>query len=203
MGASKRIAEMYVQSYGNAIKEGKVHGKTSFVTTRFGNVLGSNGSVIPLFRRQIVNGGPVTVTHPDVIRYFMTIPEAVSLVLQAGMYAKGGEIFVLDMGEPVRILDLAKNLIRLSGLKEGEDIEIVFTGLRPGEKLYEELLMDEEGLRETENKLIYIGKPIEFDEEWFEQELLKLRRAAEGEAKDIREMVRRMVPTYQSDNADR
>ena len=196
MGASKRLCEMIIQMYDR-------RSETEFVAVRFGNVLGSNGSVIPLFRRQIVNGGPVTVTHPDVIRYFMTIPEAVSLVLQAGMYAKGGEIFVLDMGEPVRILDLAKNLIRLSGLKEGEDIEIVFTGLRPGEKLYEELLMDEEGLRETENKLIYIGKPIEFDEEWFEQELKNLRRAAEGEAKDIREMVRRMVPTYQSDNADR
>ncbi len=165
MGASKRICEMIIQIFNK-------HYDTEFVAVRFGNVLGSNGSVIPLFKRQIEAGGPVTVTHPDIIRYFMTIPEAVSLVLQAGAYAKGGEIFVLDMGEPVRILDLAKNLIRLSGYKVDEDIKIEFTGLRPGEKLYEELLMEEEGLQETENKLIHIGRPIEFDEAEFFQQLI-------------------------------
>ena len=161
-----------------------------------GNVLGSNGSVIPRFKEQIANGGPVTVTHPEIIRYFMTIPEAVSLVLQAGAYAKGGEIFVLDMGEPVKILDLAKNLIQLSGYKVGEDIEIVFTGLRPGEKMYEELLMNEEGLQDTENKLIHIGKPIVFDEQEFEKALERLRTAAESENEDVRSVVQELVPTY-------
>ena len=170
--------------------------KTDFVAVRFGNVLGSNGSVIPLFKKQIEQGGPVTVTHPEIIRYFMTIPEAVSLVLQAGALAKGGEIFVLDMGEPVKILDLAKNLIRLSGYKPFEDIQIEFTGLRPGEKLYEELLMSEEGLQETENKLIHIGKPIEFDEGKFLSDLEELRRIAEEDSLDIRRKVREIVPTY-------
>lgn len=163
---------------------------------RFGNVLGSNGSVIPLFKKQILAGGPVTVTHPDIIRYFMTIPEAVSLVLQAGAYAKGGEIFVLDMGKPVKILDLAKNLIRLSGYRVDEDIKIEFTGLRPGEKLYEELLMEEEGLRETANKLIFVGKPIEIDEMRFFAQLRDLKEASKNESADIRTMIREIVPTY-------
>lgn len=189
MGASKRICEMIIQIFNR-------HYSTEFVAVRFGNVLGSNGSVIPLFKKQIEAGGPVTVTHPDIIRYFMTIPEAVSLVLQAGTYAKGGEIFVLDMGEPVKILDLAKNLIRLSGLKLDEDIEIKFTGLRPGEKLYEELLMDEEGLQETANKLIHIGKPIEIDETDFFCHLKALKDATEQESDDIRSMIQSIVPTY-------
>jgi len=189
MGATKRMCEMIVQTYNN-------RSKTEFVAVRFGNVLGSNGSVIPLFKRQIEEGGPVTVTHPDIIRYFMTIPEAVSLVLQAGAYAKGGEIFVLDMGEPVKILDLATNLIRLSGYVPGEDIEIQFTGLRPGEKLYEELLVKEEGMQDTENKLIHIGKPIEMDEEKFLNDLAELYQTVVNEPENIRPMVQKMVPTY-------
>lgn len=189
MGATKRICEMIIQTYNT-------RSRTEFVAVRFGNVLGSNGSVIPLFKRQIEQGGPVTVTHPDIIRYFMTISEAVSLVLQAGAYAKGGEIFVLDMGEPVKILDLAKNLIRLSGYKVGEDIEIEFTGLRPGEKLYEEMLMEEEGLQETENKLIHIGKPIEIDEEQFFLQLKRLKEITEDEKEDIRKVIKEIVPTY-------
>ena len=196
MGCSKRICEIYVQSLDQAIKDGKVSGRTQFVTTRFGNVLGSNGSVIPLFKEQIKRGGPVTVTHPDIIRYFMTIPEAVSLVLQAGAYAKGGEIFVLDMGEPMKILDLAKNLIRLSGYTPDVDIPIVFTGLRPGEKLYEELLMNEEGMQDTPNKLIHIGKPIEFDMERFEEQLEELYVTANEDGDGIREDVMRIVGTY-------
>jgi FlaA1/EpsC-like NDP-sugar epimerase len=189
MGASKRICEMIVQTMNN-------RSKTDFVAVRFGNVLGSNGSVIPLFKKQIEQGGPVTVTHPDIIRYFMTIPEAVSLVLQAGAFARGGEIFVLDMGEPVRIVDLAKNLIRLSGFKPYEDIDIQFTGLRPGEKLYEELLMSEEGLQETENKLIHIGKPIEMNEELFLRQLEELKRIANEDSANIRRKVKEIVPTY-------
>lgn len=172
------------------------HYDTEFVAVRFGNVLGSNGSVIPLFRKQIEAGGPVTVTHPDIIRYFMTIQEAVSLVLQAGAYAKGGEIFILDMGEPVKILDLAKNLIRLSGYKVDEDIKIVFTGLRPGEKLYEELLMNEEGMTDTANKLIHIGRPIDIDEMTFFRQLRDLKSAANHEDARIKEVVREIVPTY-------
>lgn len=190
MGASKRMCEMIVQTLNHFYE-------TDFVAVRFGNVLGSNGSVIPLFKKQIAAGGPVTVTHPDIIRYFMTIPETVSLVLQAGAYAKGGEIFVLDMGEPVKIADLAKNLIRLSGYKLGEDIEIEYTGLRPGEKLYEELLMDEEGLQDTENKMIHIGKPIDMDEEKFMHQLIQLRDAANEDSDAIRAMVKEIVPTYQ------
>ncbi len=169
---------------------------TKFVAVRFGNVLGSNGSVIPLFRKQIAAGGPVTVTDPNIIRYFMTIPEAVSLVLQAGAYAKGGEIFVLDMGEPVKILDLAENLIRLSGYRVGEDIEIKFTGLRPGEKLYEEMLMKEEGMKETANKQIHIGRPIEINEPQFLHDLEELKTAAENEDQHIRDYVKKIVPTF-------
>lgn len=189
MGASKRLCEMLIQSMNRS-------SRTNYVAVRFGNVLGSNGSVIPLFKKQIAEGGPVTVTHPDIIRYFMTIPEAVSLVLQAGAYAKGGEIFVLDMGEPVKILDLATNLIKLSGYRVGEDIQIVFTGLRPGEKMYEELLMNEEGLKETANKMIFIGKPIEFDEELFRSQLVELEREAVDENSDIRAAVEKIVTTY-------
>ena len=189
MGASKRICEMIVQSFSR-------RSETRFVAVRFGNVLGSNGSVIPLFSKQIAEGGPVTVTDPNIIRYFMTIPEAVSLVLQAGAQAHGGEIFVLDMGEPVRILDLAENMIRLSGYTPYEDMPIVFTGLRPGEKLYEELLMDEEGLQDTENKLIHIGKPLEFDDAEFARELEQLRDRMYDDHADIRDMVQHIVPTY-------
>ncbi len=189
MGASKRLCEMIVQMMNH-------QSKTEFVAVRFGNVLGSNGSVIPLFKKQIEEGGPVTVTHPDIIRYFMTIPEAVSLVLQAGAQAKGGEIFVLDMGKPVKILDLALNLIRLSGYKPYEDIDIQFTGLRPGEKLYEELLMSEEGLQSTENELIHIGKPIEFDEEEFRKQLEILDEMSRTDSYKIKEKVMEIVPTY-------
>ncbi len=193
MGASKRICEMIVQTCDK-------HSKTEFVAVRFGNVLGSNGSVIPLFEKQILAGGPVTVTDPNIIRYFMTIPEAVSLVLQAGANAKGGEIFVLDMGEPVKILSLAENLIRLSGFTPYKDIKIEFTGLRPGEKLYEELLMSEEGLTATENDLIHIGKPIEFDEDFFIETLEKLRQAMYDENADIRGFVKEIVTTYKPEN---
>ena len=190
MGASKRLCEMIVQSYNQK-------SNTEFVAVRFGNVLGSNGSVIPLFKKQIANGGPVTVTHPDIIRYFMTIPEAVSLVLQAGAMAKGGEIFVLDMGEPVKIADLAKNLIRLSGFIPNKEIMIEYSGLRPGEKLFEELLMEEEGLMDTSNKMIHIGKPIAMEEKLFEEQLQKLLVKAYDETSDIRSSVAEMVLTYQ------
>ena len=189
MGASKRMCEMIIQSYNN-------RSNTDFVAVRFGNVLGSNGSVIPLFKKQIECGGPVTVTDPNIIRYFMTIPEAVTLVLQAGASAKGGEIFVLDMGKPVKILTLAENLIRLSGLVPYKDIAIEFVGLRPGEKLYEEMLMAEEGLQETANKLIHIGKPIEFDEDEFFADLDMLYRSMYDETIDIRAIIQKIVPTY-------
>lgn len=224
MGASKRLCEMVIQSFDRMIRDGRVQEippmhthaddvalrstvglpedvHTEFVAVRFGNVLGSNGSVIPLFKRQIENGGPVTVTHPDIIRYFMTIPEAVSLVLQAGTYAKGGEIFVLDMGSPVKIDTLARNLIRLSGYKPDVDIRIEYTGLRPGEKLYEEKLMAEEGLQRTANKLIHIGSPIPFDVAVFYENLEQLMEAAYANREDIRELVMRTVLTYHAAGA--
>ena len=220
MGASKRLCEMIIQSFDRMIKEGTpeklpilyAHAddedgsmikqgipknlKTEFVAVRFGNVLGSNGSVIPLFKKQIEAGGPVTVTHPDIIRYFMTIPEAVSLVLQAGTYAHGGEIFVLDMGSPVKIDTLARNLIKLSGMKPDIDIKVEYTGLRPGEKLYEEKLMAEEGLKKTRNELIHIGCPIPFEVETFLKELQTLMDMAYTNAEDIREKVAEVVTTY-------
>lgn len=195
MGASKRICEMIIQVFNN-------RSDTEYVAVRFGNVLGSNGSVIPLFKKQIAAGGPVTVTHPDIVRYFMTIPEAVSLVLQAGASAAGGEIFVLDMGQPVKIAELAKNLIQLSGYEVDVDIAIQYTGLRPGEKLYEEMLMEEEGLQSTENDQIYIGKPIEFDENQFLKDLEKLYQAAYAETDHMKKIVKRIVPTYKLRNAD-
>ena len=185
---------MAVNTEENAAAQGK--GKTDFVAVRFGNVLGSNGSVIPLFKKQIENGGPVTVTHPDIIRYFMTIPEAVSLVLQAGTYAKGGEIFVLDMGEPMKIDTLARNLIKLSGYKPDEDIRVVYSGLRPGEKLFEEKLMAEEGLERTENELIHIGKPIPFDTKEFLGQLEELAMASYENSEEIVEMVEGVVTTF-------
>lgn len=189
MGASKRLCEMVIQTFAK-------YSATEFVAVRFGNVLGSNGSVIPLFKKQMETGGPVTVTHPDIIRYFMTIPEAVALVMQAGAYAKGGEIFVLDMGEPVKIADLAKNLIRLSGYTLGVDMEIEYTGLRPGEKLYEEILIADEGLQKTANDLIYIGEPLEFDDVEFLKELKRLEEAAIDEDEKVKEIVAGIVTTY-------
>lgn len=221
MGASKRLCEMVIQSFDKKIKENRQREiprmfthleeegslyyngvpenvRTEFVAVRFGNVLGSNGSVVPLFKHQIENGGPVTVTHPEIIRYFMTIPEAVSLVLLAGADAKGGEIFVLDMGSPVKIDTLARNLIKLSGLKPDVDIRIEYTGLRPGEKLYEEKLMEEEGLKTTPNKLIHIGNPIEFDTDLFQKQLDELMLAAYENSERITEKVREMVSTYKA-----
>ena len=192
MGASKRLCEMIIQMMDR-------HSDTDFVAVRFGNVLGSNGSVIPLFKKQIAEGGPVTVTDKRMIRYFMTIPEAVSLILQASYYAHGGEIFVLDMGEPVKIDDMARNLIRLSGYVPDEDIKIVYTGLRPGEKLYEELLMDEEGITETENELIFIGKPIKMDDADFMKKLDLLDESSREESDRIKEIVAEIVPTYHPD----
>lgn len=189
MGASKRLCEMIIQMMNR-------NTDTDFVAVRFGNVLGSNGSVIPLFKKQIEEGGPVTVTDPRIIRYFMTIPEAVALVLQAGLYAKGGEIFVLDMGDPVKIVDMARNLIRLSGYEPDVDIKIKYTGLRPGEKLYEEMLMSEEGLKETPNKLIHIGQPIEMDDELFAKQLSELEKACKAERSDIKQIVADIVKTY-------
>lgn len=193
MGASKRLCEMIIQGMDR-------ESETEFAAVRFGNVLGSNGSVIPLFEKQIMAGGPVTVTDKNIIRYFMTISEAVSLVLQAGAFAGGGEIFVLDMGEPVRIDDLARNLIKLSGYKPDEDIKIVYTGLRPGEKLYEELLMSEEGLEKTQHERIFIGKPLEFDKDALWGQLVELKREAYEDGEDIRGIVSKMVPTYSVQN---
>ena len=195
MGATKRICEMIIQAYNKK-------SETEFVAVRFGNVLGSNGSVIPIFRKQIEEGGPVTVTHKDITRYFMTIPEAVSLVLQAGYYAKGGEIFILDMGEPVKIYDLATNMIKLSGRTPDVDIKIEITGLRPGEKLYEELLMDEEGIEKTQNNLIYIGRPIQFDEKIFFENLAQLKRMADDEVSCMKLLIAKMIPTYTPEVTD-
>ena len=192
MGATKRVCEMIVQTMNKK-------SKTEFITVRFGNVLGSNGSVIPFFEKQIAAGGPVTVTDPNIVRYFMTIPEAVSLVLQAGAYGKGGEIFVLDMGKPVKILTLAENMIKLSGFEPYRDIEIKFIGLRPGEKLYEEMLMAEEGLQITPNKLIHIGKPIDVTEEELDEKLKLLKDAVDND-EDMREAIKRAVPTYHPAN---
>jgi FlaA1/EpsC-like NDP-sugar epimerase len=205
MGASKRLCEMVIQMMNRQAKSAPlgagdreaVMGSTEFVAVRFGNVLGSNGSVIPLFKKQIKEGGPVTVTDPRIIRYFMTIPEAVSLVLQAGYYAKGGEIFVLDMGDPVKIDDMARKLIRLSGYIPDVDIPIQYTGLRPGEKLFEEMLMDEEGLKETPNHLIHIGEPIDMDDEKFMSALRELDKSSHEESEHIKELVAEIVPTYQ------
>lgn len=215
MGASKRLCEMVIQAFDRCVKNGDMSSistlhihpraaaaepegklRTEFVAVRFGNVLGSNGSVVPLFKQQIEKGGPLTVTHPDIVRYFMTIPEAVSLVLLAGAYAHGGEIFVLDMGSPVKIDTLARNLIKLSGLVPDVDIKIEYTGLRPGEKLYEEKLMAEEGLKRTPNKLIHIGNPIPFDTAEFRAQLEELMTAAYDNDDDIRTIVEKMVPTY-------
>lgn len=190
MGASKRMCEMIIQAYNRKSTN------TEYAAVRFGNVLGSNGSVIPLFKDQIAKGGPVTVTHKEIIRYFMTIPEAVSLVIQAGIYAKGGEIFVLDMGKPMKIDDLARNLIRLSGYTPDVDISIVYTGLRPGEKLFEELLMDEEGMQKTDNDSVFIGKPIEFDDELFFKQLDELKVLAHQETDQIKQKVSEIVTTY-------
>lgn len=195
MGATKRICEMIIQTYNKK-------SKTDYVAVRFGNVLGSNGSVIPLFLKQIENGGPVTVTHKDITRYFMTIPEAVSLILQAGVYAEGGEIFVLDMGQPVKIYDLAEKIIRFKGLEPGIDIKIQITGLRPGEKLYEEMLMDEEGLKETPNKLIHIGRPIKMDDKKFLDDLDSLIKYAYKNKDNIKEEVAKVVDTYTVDKRD-
>lgn len=196
MGASKRLCEMVVQMMNRR------YFNTDFVAVRFGNVLGSNGSVIPLFKKQIAAGGPVTVTDKNIIRYFMTIPEAVSLVLQASYYAKGGEIFILDMGDPVRIDDMARNLIKLSGYTPDVDIKIEYTGLRPGEKLYEELLMAEEGLQETDNKMIHIGKPIEMDDQWFMKKIQELDKASRAETQDMRRIVAEIVKTYHYQQED-
>jgi FlaA1/EpsC-like NDP-sugar epimerase len=202
MGASKRLCEMVVQMMNRRADAGLGACDTDFVAVRFGNVLGSNGSVIPLFRQQIAEGGPVTVTDRRIIRYFMTIPEAVGLVLQASCYARGGEIFVLDMGDPVKIDDMARQLIRLSGYMPDVDIKVVYTGLRPGEKLFEEMLMDEEGLKETPNKLIHIGEPIKMDDKLFMSQLHDLDAAARQEDPDIKQLVAKVVPTYRPETED-
>ena len=203
MGATKHLAEMYIQSLGQAVKEGKISGKTQFVTTRFGNVLGSNGSVIPLFRKQIEEGGPITITDPEVIRYFMTIPEACRLVLEAAFMGEGNDIFIFDMGEPVKIVDLAKRMIELSGLRPNTDIEIKYIGLRPGEKLYEELLYNKEASIPTTHPKIFRSQTIERDYEYINKVISTLiQTAITGDSLETVRQMKNITPAFQSQNSE-